>query len=141
MTTVAGTPDLSSFLKSNFAERSAAPQKQLPVLNTAAQFDKEIQAFLDCHHDEYHLRKKKKNKRPSVYSSSPAAAVATIPSSPSPKPVDTDAPSVDAMIAMMMGSASVAPARPTIPAGSQQQAQGGSIRRLDDKQKLTSYPY
>lgn len=140
MATVAGTPDLSSFLKSNFAERSAAPQKQLLVLNTAAQFDKEIQTFLDCHHDEYHLRKKKKNKRPPVYSSSPAA-VATAPSFSSPKPVDTDAPSVDAMIAMMMGSTSMAPARPATPAGSQQQAQGGSIRRLDDKQKLTSYPY
>lgn len=136
MAAVSRTPDLSSFLKSNFAERAAAPQ-QKPVLNTSAQFDKEIQTFLDCHHDEYHLRKKKKNKGTPLYSSSPAA-----PPASAPNPVDLNAPSVDAMIAMMMGSASVAPARPSTPAGSQQQqAQGGSIRRLDDKQKLTSYPY
>jgi hypothetical protein len=141
-------PDLSTFLKTNFAARPAAAA-QKPVLDQSAQFDSEIQTFLDCHQDEYHLRKKKKhnNKQPSMYAapfSSPSTAPAPVsPSSVATKPV-ADAPSIEAVLAMMSGKingASVAPARPSPPTGSQQQAQAGSIRRLDDKQKLTSYPY
>lgn len=143
-------PDLSTFLKTNFASRPvAAPQR--PVLDESAQFDKEIQTFLDCHHDEYHLRKKKKHSQnpPQMYaapfSSASATSAASAPSSPvaTAKPV-ADAPSIEAVIAMMSGKingAAIAPARASPSTGSQQQAQAGSIRRLDDKQKLTSYPY
>lgn len=113
--------DLSSFLRTSFGARPA----QTPVLSAA---DVQVQSYLDCHHDEYHMRKKNRhNNRPPM----PAMA--------SPPPPSTLAkPSLEDVL-KMMGAAITPGKSATTTTASPSPTQPASIRRLEDGQRLDLY--
>lgn len=134
------TNDLSSFLRTSFAARPPASQK--PVIESAA--DVQMQAFLDCHHDDYKMRKRK-NKQSMQDMRAPAVASAS-PVAPAPLK-----PSLDSVLKMMSARASGAASPPTTVAATSSQKSASSpsssspaqpIRKLQDGQKLNLYnPY
>ena len=130
--------DLNSFLRTSFASRPP----QTPVVESA--LDTQIQAYLDCHNEEYHMRKKDK-KHHHVQSS-----VTTPVAASTPPPAVPNKPSLEDVLKMMRGASptvaapvptksATAPATTAATSSSPAQNQSGSIRRLDDAQKLNMY--